>query len=191
MLPENEKNPLTRISLNPGKTIAMNDKNNSMKILEKLERIEETISEIYRAFAEMFPDYRGFWSLMAEEERVHAGWVRKLGTKVNEGSLFVNSHRFPDETLRFFLKSLGETLERIRGKRISMTQAVELAMDLETSLIEKRLYEAFEGDPILLKGVFMEMREQIKSHFRRLGSVRKGQKLKQKPKDAVTPSFHR
>jgi len=70
-----------------GGRTGMSLKKVGMQAIEGLVQIEETLFGIYRLFAERFPAYRDMWSRMAEEEEVHAKWIRDLYGKVEQGSV--------------------------------------------------------------------------------------------------------
>ena len=52
-----------------------------------LARNEEAIGQLYRAYANKYPQYKDFWFNLATEEIEHANWIRQLNTKISEGSL--------------------------------------------------------------------------------------------------------
>ena len=163
----------------------MYEKKIAIEAFESLENIELTLSEIYQTFGEMFPGHKDFWANMAEDERAHAAWVRRMYAMyagIKESPLSINRDRFQNRALRIFQEELEETHLEIRKKPLSLIQAVKLAVDLEGSLIERKFYEILEGDPNLLKGFFAEMKEQVLAHVKRLVSVLAELRKTQSPK---------
>jgi len=71
----------------------MNLKENQIKVIEMLARNEEAASQLYKAYAEKFPDYKDFWLSLAEEEIEHADWIHKLHSQIEEGSVYFNDDR--------------------------------------------------------------------------------------------------
>ena len=46
-------------------------------VLNNLAELEESIGRFYEAYAGFFPDYQEFWSVLVNEEKQHAVWVRE------------------------------------------------------------------------------------------------------------------
>jgi len=85
--------------------------------------------------------------------------------------------RFDIAAIERFLEYVEEKLNLARDEEISLVQAVDIAVDLETSLLERRFYDVFEGDSAVLRRTFDNMRGQIDGHImklRKLIAVSKG-----------------
>ena len=46
-------------------------------VLNNLAGLEESVGRLDEAYAGFFPDYREFWSVLVNEEKQHAVWVRE------------------------------------------------------------------------------------------------------------------
>lgn len=51
---------------------------------------------------------------------------------------------------------------------ISLTKALSIARDIENGLIEKKFFEVFEGDPIELKQVLLDLAAATREHYNRI-----------------------
>ena len=111
-----------------------------------VEEIEETLFGIYRLFAERFPAHRDMWSRMAEEEMGHAKWIRDLYGKVEQGSVRLGEDHFRVEGIQTFLDYANERLEEARTAKLPFLHALDMALDLESGLLEREFYRIFEAD---------------------------------------------
>lgn len=142
----------------------MNLKENQIKVIEMLARNEEIVSQLYKAYAEKFPDHKDFWSQLAEEEIDHADWIHKLHFQIEEGSVYFNEDRFKMEAIQSFLDYLNDCLVKAQKEETSLINALSIAWDLENGLIEKKFFEVFEGDSAKLKHVLIDLADSTKDH---------------------------
>jgi len=136
--------------------------------IEGLVEIEEALSEIYQLFAERFPANQDLWSGMAREETAHAEWVRDLYRRVEEGSLALSKDRFRVEGIQLFLDYVKDKFEEAKEEKLPFLHALDIALDLESSLLERRFYEIFETDPESSEQPLLDMEQQIQAHRERL-----------------------
>ncbi|TET10801.1 MAG: hypothetical protein E3J83_00055 [Candidatus Atribacteria bacterium] len=54
---------------------------------------------------------------------------------------------------------------------ISLIKALSIARDIENGLIEKKFFEIFEGDPIELKHVLLNLAAATREHYNRIEKV--------------------
>ena len=146
----------------------MNRKKDGMQAIEGLVQIEETLFGIYRLFAERFPAHREMWSGMAEEERGHAKWIRDLYGKVEQGSVRLGEDHFRVEGIQTFLDYANERLEEAQTAKLPFLHALDMALDLESGLLEREFYKIFEADSEALEQAFEDMQQQIRDHTERL-----------------------
>lgn len=65
------------------------------QVLDKLAQHEESIGELYKTYAKIFPALNEFWSRLSKEENQHVIWIRTLyGQTGGDSILFTNERRF-------------------------------------------------------------------------------------------------
>ena len=136
--------------------------------IEGLARIEETLSKIYRLFAERFPADRKLWSLMAQEETTHAEWVRDLSGHLEDGSVSMDQNRVAEEGVQVFLAYAEDRFKEAQAERLPFRHALDMALDLESSLLERNLYQFFKTDSEDMKQALKDMQRQIHEHTERI-----------------------
>lgn len=139
-----------------------------LKVIELLAECEIMIGRLYKEYAQKFLDWKDFWSRLSAEEREHANWILKLRSKIKEGSVYFEDDRFNKEAIKTSLKYLNNKLSEAQMQNISLTKALSTARDIENGLIEKKFFEVFEGDPVKLKHVLLNLATSTKEHYNRI-----------------------
>lgn len=139
-----------------------------LKVIELLAECEIMIGRLYKEYAQKFLDWKDFWSRLSAEEREHANWILKLSSKIKEGSVYFEDDRFNKEAIKTSLKYLNNKLSEAQMQNISLTKALSTARDIENGLIEKKFFEVFEGDPVKLKHVLLNLATSTKEHYNRI-----------------------
>ena len=154
----------------------MNLKENQIKTIEALANHEEAISELYRKYSDKFPDYEQFWLGLAEEEVLHAKWIRELRDDIEEGTVFFNEGRFNIVAIQTSLKYIRRQIVDSESQEISLIIALSLALDTEEALLERKYFEIFEGDSVRLKHVLQDLAEATDLHRDRIKKALKEEK---------------
>lgn len=140
------------------------DKNKQLLEVTLMAQNEENVSQLYKAYANKFPDWKDFWLSLAEEEIEHADWIKKLYDTAKKGSLYIDENRFSIESIKQFIAYSEERLnEAIEGK-ITLKKALSVAYDIEHSLIEKQFFPIFNGDSEELKDTLHKLEVAISHH---------------------------
>jgi rubrerythrin len=138
------------------------------RAIEGLASIEETLSKIYRLFAERFPADRELWSRMAQEETTHAKWVRDLSSHLEDGSVSLDEDRVAEEGIQVFLGYAEDRLKEAQAERLPFRHALDMALDLESSLLERNLYQVFKTDSESMAQALKDMELKIHEHTERI-----------------------
>ena len=139
-----------------------------LKVIGLLAEYEIMIGRLYKEYAQKFLDWKDFWSRLSAEERGHANWILKLRSKTKEGSVYFKEDRFNKEAIKTSLKYLNNQLSEAQMQDISLIKALSIARDIESGLIEKKFFEVFEGDPIELKQVLLDLAAATWEHYNRI-----------------------
>ena len=142
-----------------------------LRVIELLAEYEIMIGRLYKEYAQKFLDWKDFWSKLSAEERGHANWILKLCSKIKEGSVFFKEDRFNKKAIKTSLKYLNNQLSEAQMQDISLIKALSTARDIENGLIEKKFFEIFEGDPIELKHVLLNLAAATREHYNRIEKV--------------------
>jgi len=142
-------------------------------IINLMARNEEVISRIYKAFYVKFPELGKFWEQLSIEERGHANILRALGKKVGEGKLSIDSRKINANQILQMLEHNESLANQVEKKSIKPKKALEIAFEIENSMLEKNIFDVFSGDSPDIQHDFELLREHTKQHRIRLEQVMK------------------
>lgn len=130
--------------------------------------IEASCAEVYRAYAELFPEEREFWEALSREEENHARlyiageFFRFIGDSA--GKLSLPPSVFIDRTLEY----IDNIKKRLQLKSpLSPGEALEMALKVEESLAESYLFEIPEGGDAALM-TFKKLLVDTRTHIDRI-----------------------
>jgi len=147
----------------------VNERNYRLELtIELMQRLEDSVAELYEIYARKFPEHANFWMTLALQENMHADWVRGLGAMLSGGTVAFNQDRFSIERLQQSFDNLQNELRTARQADYSLSKATFIALDLEKSLIEKNFFEIFESDSQEMKEVFEDLARETEEHITKL-----------------------
>ncbi|HOW36550.1 MAG TPA: hypothetical protein PL155_09080 [Candidatus Omnitrophota bacterium] len=146
----------------------MDDKKSSAVVVEMMADIEEIIGQHYQAYAQKFPEQKDFWTTLVSEENHHAQWIRAMYSKVGDGLVSLNEKRFNAESIREFQARLAEMLKNLRGKEMSIKDALEESLSIEKMLLEKNFFEVFQTKSPEILEIVTRIVEETRSHRGRI-----------------------
>ena len=147
----------------------MSERNYRLELtIELMQRIEDSVAQLYETYAQKFPEHANFWMTIALQENMHADWVRGLGAMLSSGTMSFKEDRFSIEQLQQSLDDLRNELQTARQTDYSISEATAIALKLEESLIEKSFFEIFESDSQEMKEVFEDLTKDTQEHIAKL-----------------------
>lgn len=145
----------------------MNITDSRKEMIELLAENEELISELYRAYSEKFPDYRDFWREIAEEEKKHSRWMRSLQGYTDD-ILSFDEGRIKPELMRISLTYLEKKIKEAETEEMTIADALTIALELETNMIERNYFKLFHGDSDELRSIFQNLESDTQQHTNRV-----------------------
>jgi rubrerythrin len=136
--------------------------------LEMLARHEEAIGGLYKAYAERFQEHKDFWTRLAGEERGHASWIRRLFPKAEEGIITFDDARFNTKAIDTSLMYIEHWVHEAQNEPVEIVKALSVALDIESSLIEKNYFKVFESDNKEMKHVLNGLAQGCREHRDRI-----------------------
>jgi len=142
-----------------------------LKVIKLLAEHEKAISQLYKEYARKFPEQKDFWFKIADEEIEHASWIFKLRSQAEKGSLYFKEGRFKTEAIETSLEYVKSQITEAQNNKISAKNALSVARDLESGLIEKKFFEVFEPDCREIKQVLLDLAAATREHYNRIEKV--------------------
>ena len=123
------------------------------KIINLLSDIEQTVSELYKVYANKYPEYKNFWIDLSNEEVNHAKLMKCLLKYITHGVIALNTKKANEGAVTAVLNHFKDRLERARAHQFSLKEALRSALEIEKNIIEKDFCSFFEGDDAEFKKV--------------------------------------
>jgi len=143
-------------------------------IIELLMKQERLLAELYRVFADSYPNLREFWSQLAQDELKHAEWVQGLLKATEKGGVHFAEGRIRIHSLNTFLGGIETLIEKARGGTgMALINAISHALDLEKSLFEKDIFGHFDPGSEKAQKVLTLLRQQTALHLEKIKAERK------------------
>ena len=126
---------------------------------------EELLNELYSHYAALFPVDKEFWEDIAADESEHAGWVRSISDRIDNGEIRLGAGRFEPEALTSFATYIQDQIDRVDTEEILQIQALSITMDLENSMLEKAMFRSYETDSPELREVMDRLQKATEIHY--------------------------
>lgn len=148
-------------------------KNNDLIVLDLFEAHEIAMYELYNLFASKYPDYEDFWRGIAEEEKVHARWVREIRSLVEKGDISVTADFVSVSTIENSLEYLKNLIREFNSQPNSVDKAFTLSLQMENSIVEKGIFDVVNTNSESTKKTLLNLVEKTRSHYFRIKEMSK------------------
>ena len=108
------------------------------------------------------PDAR--CSRLAEAEKSHYNLLKTMHSILDKGSVFINLGRFGGEALEAMIGSVDEAIKKADEDSFERSDAVAVALKIETSLIDSHFYDVVSTDAPEFKIIAGRLSSEIKKH---------------------------
>lgn len=139
-----------------------------MDTLEMLAKNEEEMSELYRLYAMVLPQYKDLWLELAADETEHARWIRDFARGVDKGTLILNKKMFPEATFSYYHDYLQGAMEKASKRGIEPIQAFTSALYVEQSLVESKCFEGVGTGSADFDKVALRLQQATEGHVKKI-----------------------
>jgi len=105
-------------------------------LIDLLAKHELALGRLYETFAAVFPRHATFWRTLAQEEQNHADQVEELRRDGAVNRWLMHGTNVKPGGVSASIGYIESTITRGRAGAMGLIQALVIARDLETSLIE-------------------------------------------------------
>lgn len=122
------------------------------KIVDLMIQQELTLAEVYQFLSKRHKDHTNFWRALQNDELKHAQWIEYFKKRADDGDAVFFEDKIRTYTIQSYLEYLQGVLKKLRITANSFKVDLALAVDIESSLLEKNVLQHFKGDdPELIK----------------------------------------
>ena len=136
--------------------------------IDMLIRHETALKQLYELFAKVFPEHRVFWEGMAEEEQKHSDCLQGLSSKESLKKWFMSDSRLKRLAIDRSIEYIERQMERVKKANIGMLEALSIASDLESALIEKQFISLNISGPEEIRDVMKGLVADTQRHRKML-----------------------
>lgn len=142
--------------------VTLKDLIDVMKMMAEIERL---IAELYRASAEAWVEDREFWLETVAEEEKHANNIeRMIEIIAARPERFELGRLFNQTAIKTIKTGLEGNIERVKKGEIAREKMLNLARDIEASLIEKSYGEIVRTKDVEYQNLVNEITTDTRSH---------------------------
>jgi hypothetical protein len=136
-------------------------------ILKSLMDNEKAVAEIYRTYAKRDHKNEKFWTTLAKEEIQHARLIEKL-SKREDLSISKMKDRFTPEVFEISFRYLEEKRKQAENEVLTFKEALSIALDIETGMLESGYFNIFEGDSMEFNRTLATLDESTQKHCNKI-----------------------
>jgi len=137
----------------------------SGSILRLFEENELNISRLYRIYSEKIPQGKAFWIKLSKEEIQHALEIRE-SYKGKENIFKENT--FARGTIKHVSDFVFDSINQAKTEKLSYVEALEIALRIEQSFLEKKCFEIFIPNQETVRNVLKKLNKETEKHIERL-----------------------
>ena len=134
-------------------------------IIDLFENNELKISILYRVYSQKIPAHKNFWEKISQEEVNHAKEIARSFLKEKE---CFEENKFTRGVVNYVSGYVDEKIEEARKNKISHTEAINIALRVEQSMLEKKCFDMFIPKNATVKEVIERLNKDTKRHVEQL-----------------------
>ncbi len=133
-------------------------------VLEMLIRHELAIKHLYEVFAAMFKNRQEFWQSLAGDEQRHANRLGALRSESTLDKWLLHNSRFKPNAIKSSIGYVERQVVRAQEGKFSLLQALSIARDLESALLEKQFSNLSNSTSERIRSIFMDLAAETERH---------------------------
>lgn len=94
---------------------------------------------------------------IALEEEAHAATLEQIGKCIEGSMAYFDKDRFKNATIAMSLAYINDKIKEAKTKKVSLFQALTVALDIEKSLIENNYFRISGEDSVSMKHILTSL----------------------------------
>lgn len=137
---------------------------NDSNMLELLIHHELAIKTLYEVFASLFPERQTLWQDLAKDEQRHADWLGVLRSGKGLDPWLRENIQLKPQAVHASIRYVETQAQRAREKQLNGMQALAIARDIESALIEKQFSRIGASVPEEVRSVLVNLATETDRH---------------------------
>ena len=144
-------------------------------IIDLFEENELNVGILYKVYSQKIPKHDEFWLKLSMEEAGHAANIREIYKEKSEDQFKEN--KFTRGVIKYVIDFVEEQIREAKIKKtIPHIEALNIALRIEQSILEKKCFELFAPTNQTVKSVMTKLNKETEMHVARLRKELKRQK---------------
>jgi rubrerythrin len=133
-------------------------------ILEMIISHELAIKQLYEGFASMLTSRKDFWQHLAEDEQRHADTLAILRSEPSVNTLLLHESQIKPQAIALSIGYVESLIERVQKGNINELQALSIAKDLESALLEKQFSKLSDLASKEMRAILVNLAAETERH---------------------------
>ena len=133
-------------------------------ILELLIRHELAIKQLYERYGVAFTEHKDFWQRLAEDEQRHTDVLGTLRPEPSINRTLLQESQIKPQAIKLSIGYVESQAERAQKSNINLLQALSIAKDLESALLEKQFSKLSNVASKEMRATLMDLAIETERH---------------------------
>lgn len=133
--------------------------------------LERSLGEYYEACAVKLPEYQESWDQLIVEEEKHAKMFEAIKVSLEEDNNSWTRGRFRPQAVKLIIADVRKNMQALLDGKIVVKYALNFISDIENSLLEKCISEAFKSTNPQLQAQINRIQVETKNHRKILQDI--------------------
>ena len=133
-------------------------------VLEMLIGHELAIKQLYEVFAAKFKNRQEFWQSLARDEQGHADKLASLRSESTMNNWLLHESRLRPNAIKSSIGYVERQVARAREGNFSLLQALSIARDLESALLENHFSKLSDSTSEKIRSILTDLAADTERH---------------------------
>lgn len=133
-------------------------------IVALFEENELKISQLYALYSRGISEHKDFWENISEEEIAHAEAISEAFSSLDDKDKYFEENNFTRGIIKYVSDFVEEQIMTATEKKLSHREAVNIALRIEQSMLEKKCFEIFIPTDASLENVLKILNKDTQRH---------------------------
>jgi rubrerythrin len=133
-------------------------------IILLFEENELKISQLYGLYSQALPENKDFWEKISEEEIGHANAIADAFSVLRKKDEYFKENNFTRGIIKYISDFVEEQIMAAAKKKPPHLEAINIALRVEQSMLEKKCFEIFIPTNAELKDVLNRLNKDTERH---------------------------
>jgi len=137
-------------------------------IIKLFEENELSISLLYDLYSKNIPAHKAFWEKISKEEIMHAKAIADAFKKTQNKDEYFKENNFSRGIINYISNFVAEKTIEAENATPSHLEAINTALRVEQSMLEKKCFKIFIPTDETLRNVLKNLNQDTEKHVRYL-----------------------